>query len=541
MTRCGRVALGALLAYVWSCALLDLATQRTTLPHLQEARSIAIVGNAPSLLHGARGREIDDADFVVRFNTFVLVPRETGARTSMHVITSNSPRQCSRAAASCIAVSNTRWHDIIHPFPHPNSFHLRNRGLARLLPDSDYAGPSSGLALSVFAAVVAPRARVRMYGIGHMGRHTSPQRLHYFDARNGSLVDRVIWTAEATLGLHHRNETGLIHDVSAALPNLGGAPPPGNASAADAVAPTPAGFWAGLRGDGFFVERGAFDAAEVAALRDELERRVSDVGLVARFLQRFVNPTGITTVDFIGYAAWYASRYGMYRTATFAQTRVRAWAERRFGANVTFGFHNDVTSQHLTRWHKDRLNDHPVLGRFRRDYEARDPWSGGAYNIFKALVYLQDGAALDVVPGSHVDPAINATGARTINVTVGDVILFDQRLTHRGHSQDTEVSRVLQSLASREHRRMLVTMAIAYADSDHLDGFTRGTRARQQAIFHLTEVSARHAVLALWTLASIALAALCARRCDRVRAPPCYARAVGRDDALSLSVWRRVQ
>ena len=48
-------------------------------------RSIALVANSPSLLGSDLGRQIDDHDLVLRFNSFALQPADTGARTSIHV------------------------------------------------------------------------------------------------------------------------------------------------------------------------------------------------------------------------------------------------------------------------------------------------------------------------------------------------------------------------------------------------------------------------------------------------------------------------
>ena len=48
-------------------------------------KSIALVANSPNLLGSGLGRQIDDHDLVLRFNSFALQPEDTGARTSIHV------------------------------------------------------------------------------------------------------------------------------------------------------------------------------------------------------------------------------------------------------------------------------------------------------------------------------------------------------------------------------------------------------------------------------------------------------------------------
>ncbi|QDP95887.1 hypothetical protein FOE78_08220 [Microlunatus elymi] len=48
-------------------------------------RSVALVANSPSLLGSGLGRQIDDHDLVLRFNSFALQEADTGRRTSIHV------------------------------------------------------------------------------------------------------------------------------------------------------------------------------------------------------------------------------------------------------------------------------------------------------------------------------------------------------------------------------------------------------------------------------------------------------------------------
>ena len=146
---------------------------------------------------------------------------------------------------------------------------------------------------------------------------------------------------------------------------------------------------------------------------------------------------------FPGRSEWYASRDGSYKVARFVETVVRDWVAQQLPSStpLLFGFHSDVTVDHLTRWHKDRLNDHPLLGPFRRRYERHDPWDPalGAYGIYKVLLYLQDGPSLEVVPGSHEEPTLRADAStvRVLDVRVGDVVVMDQRLTNRNEGTPT--------------------------------------------------------------------------------------------------------
>jgi len=74
---------------------------------------------------------------------------------------------------------------------------------------------------------------------------------------------------------------------------------------------------------------------------------------------------------------------------------------------------------------------------------------------------------------------------------MGDLIIFDQRITHRGHSNITEVDKVLRSLRPSapdgSDARVLVTVGFGLKRSKHLAGFKEGTLARQRDVFFVTE------------------------------------------------------
>ena len=103
---------------------------------------------------------------------------------------------------------------------------------------------------------------------------------------------------------------------------------------------------------------------------------------------------------------------------------------------------------------------------------------------------MQDGPSLEVVPGSHEEPTLRADAStvRVLDVRVGDVVVMDQRLTHRGYANASETSRVLRSvLGPRRADRVLVTVGFALAASNHSRDFVAGTRARQARVFYVTE------------------------------------------------------
>ena len=117
------------------------------------------------------------------------------------------------------------------------------------------------------------------------------------------------------------------------------------------------------------------------------------------------------------------------------------------GNNYRFCSHNDIGVNRVVGWHKDKLNGDV------EKYQVHNIWKeheGEKHEIVKVLTYLEDHSedndGLKVVPGSHVKPEINAAGAIQLRPKKGDVIIFDQRITHRGMERQCKDSRILVSM-----------------------------------------------------------------------------------------------
>lgn len=101
---------------------------------------------------------------------------------------------------------------------------------------------------------------------------------------------------------------------------------------------------------------------------------------------------------------------------------------------VEFIGHNDLHLNRNAGWHKDRLNGEA------RKFEINNPWedvSGETMQIYKVNFYMQshkhNSDALTVIKGSHKDKSIDLSKKTTqIHPDVGDIVVFDQRITHRG-------------------------------------------------------------------------------------------------------------
>ena len=117
------------------------------------------------------------------------------------------------------------------------------------------------------------------------------------------------------------------------------------------------------------------------------------------------------------------------------------------GDNYRFCSHNDIGVNRIVGWHKDKLNNKYA------NFETTDIWSttesGEQHEIVKVLIYLEDHAndsdGLKVVPGSHHKRQIDPKGFIQLRPKLGDVIIFDQRITHRGMDRQLTSPRILVS------------------------------------------------------------------------------------------------
>ena len=103
--------------------------------------------------------------------------------------------------------------------------------------------------------------------------------------------------------------------------------------------------------------------------------------------------------------------------------------------------------------------------------------------IVKALVYLQDHSdnddALKLVPGSHWNSKLDANGDSNGHIQIrpelGDVLVFDQRITHQGQQDKA------RHAAARDrdpYSRILVSYGFGL-NNVFTDNFEHGTVLRQ--------------------------------------------------------------
>lgn len=138
-----------------------------------------------------------------------------------------------------------------------------------------------------------------------------------------------------------------------------------------------------------------------------------------------------------------------------------------FEGNYRFCSHNDIGINRIVGWHKDKLNNEYAK------FETHDIWStwkDEKHEIVKVLIYFQDHSnnndGLKVVSGSHKTKEMDHIHVHQLRPSLGDVVIFDQRITHRG--MDKQVS----------HPRILVSFGFG-KNNIFTDNFEKGTSLRQ--------------------------------------------------------------
>jgi hypothetical protein len=139
---------------------------------------------------------------------------------------------------------------------------------------------------------------------------------------------------------------------------------------------------------------------------------------------------------------------------------------------------SDITINRSQPWHTDLLR-----GDYSKHLTNEICWESTARPCLKALVYLQDGASLQVVPGSHRHPIElsddrNAIPTRDANIEAvkaraGDVILMDIRTIHRGA---TEAEMAAKSLGA--DAKILISTVFGDRNSKLAQAMQKGNAER---------------------------------------------------------------
>jgi len=223
-----------------------------------------------------------------------------------------------------------------------------------------------------------------------------------------------------------------------------------------------------LHRDGFTVLKGVLDKSTIQEFRQRI--------LAHRALLKNTRPTR-SSLHLAGFHRFpefefmHAALTGSSIIQDFLKTTLRGEGVRSIGLS-------DITVNRSQDWHKDLLR-----GRFSTYLQDADRiWDESAGGVYKILCYLQDGASLRVIRGSHLQPTTldsdtasePATDSPVLAIAVeeGDIVITDIRISHRGSTESA-----FESGAYDDDPRILVSTAMG--------GINRPlTRAMEIGNFH---------------------------------------------------------
>ncbi len=188
-----------------------------------------------------------------------------------------------------------------------------------------------------------------------------------------------------------------------------------------------------LNKNGFFIVKNVFSESEIDNFKNVIMNYVKKNKTMA-------NAQGVAIPDFI--------KISELKDVSDIKDnkKINDILSEIFDNDYRFCSHNDIGINRLVDWHKDKLN-----GKYSK-YQTHDIWSevdGKKHEIVKVLLYLQDHSnnndGLKIIPGSHLSRKIEKKNVHQLNPGLGDVIIFDQRITHRGMSKQVPNTRILVS------------------------------------------------------------------------------------------------
>lgn len=139
---------------------------------------------------------------------------------------------------------------------------------------------------------------------------------------------------------------------------------------------------------------------------------------------------------------------------------------------------SDITINRSQQWHTDLLR-----GQYAGFLAGIDPWSPTNGSCLKALVYLQDGESLQVVPGSHSNPSplddiqlanvVETQEIAPVKVKAGDVVMMDIKVLHRGSTDEA-----MSNPALRQSPKILISTVFGPIASEFAQAMQIGNAYR---------------------------------------------------------------
>jgi len=211
-----------------------------------------------------------------------------------------------------------------------------------------------------------------------------------------------------------------------------------------------------LNTQGYTVLKGVFEKVSIARSRDQV--------LAHRELFKNTRPTpsSLHLAGFHRFPELEALHTALATNETildFLKTTLKGRPVRTIGLS-------DITINRSQDWHKDLLR-----GKYRCHLDDKvGYWDLDSGGIYKALLYLQDGASLKILSGSHLkriplDSDTFSVPDETSRVTAvpveaGDVVIMDIRVSHRGSPEEA-----FQSDECKNNPRILISTVLGRSDS----------------------------------------------------------------------------
>jgi hypothetical protein len=179
----------------------------------------------------------------------------------------------------------------------------------------------------------------------------------------------------------------------------------------------------GFARDGFTVLKGVFTPDEIDRMR-----------LV--FLQQFQTEGGFAgRIKTIRSAVIPDVFNRDPRIAAFVlQPRILEALNVLIGRPVHYLHHSDIHMNWSGGWHRDSIDKPSYYDFVKTDPWAEENWAD--YSVYKVAVYLQDHRfnteGFNLVPGSHRIRSTERPNEGALRSAIGDVLIFDTRLVHRG-------------------------------------------------------------------------------------------------------------
>ena len=210
---------------------------------------------------------------------------------------------------------------------------------------------------------------------------------------------------------------------------------------------------------GYIIFPGVFTEEELEECKEEIKSYIENYP--SKLLS---NSGGISIPDFINYHTSLTKTINLKNNQKLNQCLLEIFQDNNF----RFCAHNDIGKNRIVGWHKDRLNN--TYAKFQK----HDIWTligDESHEIVKVLIYLEShvnsDTGLAVVPGSHLNRKITQENAKRIDIKKGDIVIFDQRISHRG------------ALSKSKEERILVSFGFG-RNNIFTDEFENGTIQRQK-------------------------------------------------------------